>query len=128
MSKKQRHRSNPNKLDVRSPKGVEKAKVASQYKKFVEENIMEDMLKSYHQFFETMRSKKSFMFKGYNKCINLSRLTRTERLQLKKYCDELYSHTRKINKLQAFLEDLEFKSQLRENCIKRHTRKPQKMK
>ena len=127
MSKKQRHRSNPNKLDVRSPKGVEKAKVASQYKKFVEENIMEDMLKSYHQFFETMRSKKSFMFKGYNKCINLSRLNRTERLQLKKHCDELYSHTRKINKLQTFLEDLEFNCQLREKLRQEAFEKASKM-
>ena len=114
MSKKQRHKLNPNKLDVRTPKSIKKMRLKRQYKEFVEENIMEDTLKSYHQFFETMRSKKSFLFKGYNKCIHLGKLSRTERLQLKKHCDELYSHTKKINRLQTFLEDLELKCQLRE--------------
>ena len=107
MSKKKRHKQNPTKLAVRSVKPVKMSRKEKNRQEFIDENNMEDALLAYHKFFETMRKRKDFLFKGYNKCFNLSHLSRQERLRMKSDCDTLYPHLKAINRFHCYLVSLQ---------------------
>jgi len=107
MSKKQRHKQNPAKLALRSAKSVKMSRKEKNRQEFIDENNMEDALLAYHKFFETMRKRKDFLFKGYNKCFNLSHLSRQEWLKMKSDCDKLYPHLKAVNRFHCYLMSLQ---------------------